>query len=154
MRWTHQQRSLTIHRRQIVWRCRREDKEPAPKADVTLSVGSKPSEGNVKMLPLVVALAVFLGSFANATAQVYPSHAITLVAAGPAGGPTDAVGRIIAERMRVSLGQPVLIENVAASGGIAVAVSVVRRPTAIQSNSVTGARTSSTARPCRCHMIC
>src|SRR5580658_7841046 len=82
--------------------------------------GSKPSEGNMKKLPLIVALVAFLGSFANANAQVYPSHVITIVAAGPAGGPTDAVGRIVAEHMRVSLGQPVVIENVAASGGIAV----------------------------------
>jgi tripartite-type tricarboxylate transporter receptor subunit TctC len=93
---------------------------PAPEDDATLSVGSKPSGENMKKLLLILALAAFLGSFANANAQVYPSHVITIVAAGPAGGPTDAVGRIIAERMRVSLGQPVLIENVAASGGIAV----------------------------------
>ena len=39
----------------------------------------------------------------------------------PAGGPVDVVGRLLAERMRESLGQPVLIENVAgASGSIAV----------------------------------
>jgi tripartite-type tricarboxylate transporter receptor subunit TctC len=100
--------------------CRRDDKEPAPKANVALSVGRKLSERNMKKLLLIVALAAFLGPVANATAQVYPSHVITIVAAGPAGGPTDAIGRIIAERMRVSLGQPVLIENVAASGGIAV----------------------------------
>ena len=74
----------------------------------------------MKKQPLVVALVAFLGLPANANAQVYPSHVITIVAAGPAGGPTDAVGRIVAEHMRVSLGQPVVIENVAASGGIAV----------------------------------
>jgi len=61
-----------------------------------------------------------LASVGSAAAQVFPTRAITVVAAGPAGGPTDAIGRIIADRMRVSLGQPVLIENVASSGGIAV----------------------------------
>jgi tripartite-type tricarboxylate transporter receptor subunit TctC len=55
----------------------------------------------------------------GANAQAYPSRAITIVAAGPAGGPTDAIGRIIGERMRVSLGQAVVIENVSASGGTA-----------------------------------
>jgi tripartite-type tricarboxylate transporter receptor subunit TctC len=61
---------------------------------------------------------VFAPSGANA--QAYPSRAVTFVAAGPAGGPTDAIGRIVSERMRASLGQPVVIENVSASGGTAV----------------------------------
>ena len=43
-----------------------------------------------------------------------------MVASGPAGGPTDAIGRVIAERMRVSLGQTVIMENLPSSGGIAV----------------------------------
>jgi tripartite-type tricarboxylate transporter receptor subunit TctC len=39
----------------------------------------------------------------------------------PAGGPTDVIGRLVAERMRLSLGQPVIIENVAgANGGVGV----------------------------------
>jgi tripartite-type tricarboxylate transporter receptor subunit TctC len=74
----------------------------------------------MKNLSPVVALAAFLASSANATAEVYPSRAITMVAAGPAGGPTDAIGRIVAERMRASLGQTVIIENAPSSGGIAV----------------------------------
>ncbi len=74
----------------------------------------------MKKVSLVVALVAFLGSLTSAAAQVYPSRAITIVAAGPAGGPTDAIGRIIAEHMRAFLGQPVLIENVVASGGLAV----------------------------------
>src|ERR1700693_2760499 len=52
-----------------------------------------------------------------ATAQEYPSRPITIVVPFPAGGPTDAVGRIVAERMRTSLGQSVIIENVAGAGG-------------------------------------
>ena len=86
----------------------------------------------MKKLTLIVSVVILSGSFAKAAPQAYPSHAITIVAAGPAGGPTDAVGRIIAERMRVSLGQPVLIENVAASGGIAVRESAMRGPTDTQ----------------------
>jgi tripartite-type tricarboxylate transporter receptor subunit TctC len=52
-----------------------------------------------------------------AAAQDYPSRPITIVVPFPAGGPTDAVGRIVAERMRASLGQSVIIENVAGAGG-------------------------------------
>ena len=52
-----------------------------------------------------------------ARAQTYPSRPITLVVPFPAGGSTDAVGRIVAERMRLSLGQAVVIENVGGAGG-------------------------------------
>ncbi len=52
-----------------------------------------------------------------ASAQDYPARPITIVVPFPAGGPTDAVGRIVAERMRTSLGQSVIIENVAGAGG-------------------------------------
>ncbi|HEY6862934.1 MAG TPA: tripartite tricarboxylate transporter substrate-binding protein [Burkholderiales bacterium] len=69
---------------------------------------------------VLLALAFVPGFTGGAHAQDYPSRAITFVAAGPAGGPTDAIGRIVGERMRASLGQPVLIENVSASGGAAV----------------------------------
>jgi tripartite-type tricarboxylate transporter receptor subunit TctC len=74
----------------------------------------------MKNLSSVVAVAAVLGLAGNATAEVYPSRTITMIAAGPAGGPTDAIGRIVAERMRASLGQTVIIENVASSGGMAV----------------------------------
>ena len=50
-------------------------------------------------------------------AQSYPTRPITMVVPFPAGGPTDTVGRIVAERMRVSLGQPIVIENVTGAGG-------------------------------------
>jgi tripartite-type tricarboxylate transporter receptor subunit TctC len=43
-----------------------------------------------------------------------------MVTSGPAGGPTDSIGRVIAERMRISLGQAVILENLPSSGGIAV----------------------------------
>jgi tripartite-type tricarboxylate transporter receptor subunit TctC len=52
-----------------------------------------------------------------AWAQTYPSRPITMIVPFPAGGPTDTVGRIVAERMRVSLGQPIIIENVTGAGG-------------------------------------
>ena len=45
-------------------------------------------------------------------AQTYPSRPITMVVAFGAGGPSDIIARILAEGMRGSLGQPVVIENV------------------------------------------
>jgi len=45
-----------------------------------------------------------------AKAQAYPTRPITIVVPFPAGGPTDALARILAERMRGLLGQSVIIE--------------------------------------------
>src|SRR5262249_53544014 len=52
-----------------------------------------------------------------ARAQSYPSRPITLVVPFAAGGPSDVIGRVFAERMRASLGQPVIIENVTGARG-------------------------------------
>jgi tripartite-type tricarboxylate transporter receptor subunit TctC len=52
-----------------------------------------------------------------ARAQTYPARPITMIVPASAGGPTDAIGRIMAERMRVLLGQTVIIENVSGAGG-------------------------------------
>jgi tripartite-type tricarboxylate transporter receptor subunit TctC len=59
------------------------------------------------------------------TAQVYPSRPITLIVPYSAGGPTDALARILIEHMRVSLGQSIVIENVTRSQTI---WSAVRSP--------------------------
>jgi len=52
-----------------------------------------------------------------AAAQTYPTRPVTLNVPFTAGGPTDAVARIIAERMRATLGQAVIVENVAGADG-------------------------------------
>jgi hypothetical protein len=52
-----------------------------------------------------------------ARAQAYPTRPITMVVPFPAGGPVDTLGRILAEQMRGSLGQPILIENVSRAAG-------------------------------------
>ena len=70
------------------------------------------------MSRLLVALSVaILAGIGGAQAQTYPSRPITLVVPFPPGGSTDAAARILAERMRASLGQPVVIENVGGAGG-------------------------------------
>ena len=53
----------------------------------------------------------------GAKAQAYPSRPITMVVAFGAGGPSDIIARILAEAMRGSLGQPVIIENIAGASG-------------------------------------
>jgi tripartite-type tricarboxylate transporter receptor subunit TctC len=63
---------------------------------------------------------------ANAQAQPFPSRQITLVVPFPPGGSTDVAARIMADRMRAPLGQPVIIENVGGAGG-SIAVGRVAR---------------------------
>src|SRR5581483_1452765 len=64
----------------------------------------------------IVAVAAILGYAVSAQAQPYPSRPITMIVPFPAGGPADTLGRILGERMRVSLGQTVIIENVTGAG--------------------------------------
>jgi tripartite-type tricarboxylate transporter receptor subunit TctC len=65
---------------------------------------------------VAVAIAFAVGHGASAHAQPYPSHPVTIIVPFPAGGPTDTLARILSERMRISLGQPVVIENVTGAG--------------------------------------
>ena len=53
----------------------------------------------------------------QASAQSYPVRPVTMVVPYSAGGPTDTIARIMAERMRTSLGQTVLVENTTGAGG-------------------------------------
>ena len=69
------------------------------------------------MRKLLFAVALATAFHAAAAAQSYPSRPVTLIAPFPAGGPLDTIARIISEPMRVALGQPVVIENVAGAGG-------------------------------------
>src|SRR5437868_4077209 len=70
--------------------------------------------------------ALMLG--AAAQAQPYPSRPVTIVVPFAAGGPTDALARALSERMRVSLGQSVIIENVTGAGGSIGVGWAVRAP--------------------------
>jgi tripartite-type tricarboxylate transporter receptor subunit TctC len=62
----------------------------------------------------------------NARADNYPSHPITLVVPFSAGGPTDAMARILADHMRTTLGQNLVIENVTGAAGSLGVGRVVR----------------------------
>jgi tripartite-type tricarboxylate transporter receptor subunit TctC len=79
------------------------------------------------MRKLIIAIALTaLTGIAGVQAQTYPSRQITIVVPFPPGGSTDVAGRIMAEKMRPLLGQPVIIENVGGAGG-SIAVGRVAR---------------------------
>src|ERR1700759_153338 len=77
---------------------------------------------------VLAALAALLTLGGIARAETFPSHPITMVVPFSAGGPTDAMARILAERMRVTLGQNILIENVTGAAGSLGVGRVVRSP--------------------------
>jgi tripartite-type tricarboxylate transporter receptor subunit TctC len=68
-------------------------------------------------LMIAVALAATLAGASSASAQSYPSRQITMIVPFPPGGSTDVTARLMAERMRPALGQPVIVENVGGAGG-------------------------------------
>jgi tripartite-type tricarboxylate transporter receptor subunit TctC len=76
--------------------------------------------------PVAVAIFAVVAALANANAQTYPSRPVTLVVPLAPGGSTDTIGRIIAEGMRPSLGQPVIVENTPGAGGATGVLRVVR----------------------------
>jgi tripartite-type tricarboxylate transporter receptor subunit TctC len=73
-------------------------------------------------------LAATLHGTGSATAQGYPSRPIVIVVPFSAGGPTDALMRVLGERMRASLEQPLLVENVTGAAGT-IGVAKVARAT-------------------------
>jgi tripartite-type tricarboxylate transporter receptor subunit TctC len=69
------------------------------------------------MRRIALAALISILIFAGARADNYPSHPITIIVPFAAGGPSDAMARILAERMKVTLGETLLIENVTGAGG-------------------------------------
>ena len=68
-------------------------------------------------LSLTVAIILGLLAAGGTAATSFPTRPITLIVPFPAGGPSDSVARIVSDRMRTSLGQPVIVENVSGAGG-------------------------------------
>jgi tripartite-type tricarboxylate transporter receptor subunit TctC len=71
----------------------------------------------IAVLRMLAVAAALIAPSASVLADDYPSRSIALVVPFSAGGPTDTLGRILAERMTRSLGQTVLVENVTGAGG-------------------------------------
>ncbi len=80
------------------------------------------------MKTLIAAFALALAAISGAQAQPFPSRPITLIVPFPPGGSTDTAARIMAERMRPILGQPIVIENVGGAGGSIGVGRVARAP--------------------------
>jgi tripartite-type tricarboxylate transporter receptor subunit TctC len=74
----------------------------------------------------LVALAVLAG--ANVSAQTFPTRPVSIVVPYPAGGATDVVARLIAQRLSVAWGQPVVVNNKPGAGTVLGAESVARAP--------------------------
>ena len=68
-------------------------------------------------LRIAAALAASVLAAAPAAAQTYPAKPITMIVPFAAGGPTDIIARIVGENMGRTLGQQIVIENVAGAGG-------------------------------------
>jgi tripartite-type tricarboxylate transporter receptor subunit TctC len=76
-------------------------------------------------------LAALIATFvltAPAAAENFPSHPITVVVPFAAGGPSDAMMRILGERMKLSLGEAILVENTTGAGGSIGVGRVVHSP--------------------------
>ena len=103
---------------------------------------------------LLAAASPFVSRLAQA--QAFPNRPITMVVPYPPGGPTDTIARLLAERMRGSLGQPVVIENMSGGGGT-IAVTRVARAAGRRLHAehrALGLACRSTARSTRCRSIC
>jgi tripartite-type tricarboxylate transporter receptor subunit TctC len=65
----------------------------------------------------LAALFAALTCITHAQAQTFPSRPVTMIVPFPAGGVTDIVARLVSDKMKDTLGQPVIVENVAGAGG-------------------------------------
>ena len=70
-----------------------------------------------KLLRLAAGAAALPALSRLARAQAYPTRPMTMVVPYSAGGPTDTIARIMAERMRASLGQIIIVENTTGAAG-------------------------------------
>jgi tripartite-type tricarboxylate transporter receptor subunit TctC len=80
----------------------------------------------MRQIALGVLFAVGLAAVAKA--EDYPSRPITMVIPFAAGGPTDVLGRVVADRMSQLLGQQVVVENVGGAGGMTGVQRVAQSP--------------------------
>ncbi len=80
----------------------------------------------MRKLAFGFACAIALACSAPALAQNYPARPITIVVGFPPGGPTDTVARIMADRMKTTLGESIVIENVTGASGTIAGAKVAR----------------------------
>src|SRR3954466_2410939 len=78
------------------------------------------------VLQLLLAAALLLAGVPAASAQGYPTRPVRVVVGFPAGGPTDIIARIVAQKLSDSLGQQFFVENIGGAGGNTAAGQVAR----------------------------
>jgi tripartite-type tricarboxylate transporter receptor subunit TctC len=83
---------------------------------------------NVRMLTIATATLLAVGLAAPAPAQDYPTQNIRLIISFGAGGGSDVIGRIVAQRLQERLGQPVVVENRPGAGGMIGNEAVANSP--------------------------
>ena len=72
----------------------------------------------MKIIAYAAALGLLLALTGFANAQIFPDRTLTMVIPFAAGGPTDVLGRVMAQRMGEILGQTVIVENIGGAGGM------------------------------------
>ncbi len=80
----------------------------------------------VAVLRVMLAAAWLLSGVVAASAQNYPTRPVRVVVGFPAGGPTDAIARIVAQKLTDNLGQQFFVENIGGAGGNTAAGQVAR----------------------------
>src|SRR6202000_2215205 len=78
---------------------------------------SMPRVHAVRQLAIAVLILVAAASPYAAAEESYPNRAITMIVPFAAGGPTDILGRVIAQSIGPMLGQQVVVEDVTGAGG-------------------------------------
>src|SRR4030081_143958 len=74
----------------------------------------------------ILAAVLLLAGVAPSLAEGYPSRPVRVVVGFPAGGPTDVIARVVAQKLSASLGQQFYVENVGGAGGNTAAGQVAR----------------------------
>src|SRR6266851_9823910 len=78
------------------------------------------------VLRILFAALLLLSGIATASAQNYPNRPVRIVVGFPAGGPTDAIARMVSQKLSDALGQQFFVENIGGAGGNTAAGQVAR----------------------------
>src|SRR5712672_211165 len=77
---------------------------------------------------LLLAAVLLVGGVSAASAEGYPNRPVRVVVGFPAGGPTDVIARMVAQKLSDALGQQFFVENIGGAGGNTAAGQVARAP--------------------------
>ena len=77
---------------------------------------------------LLAALLALMLPAASASAETYPTKAVRMVVGFAAGGPTDVIARVVAQKLSENLGQQFYVENIGGAGGNVANGIVARAP--------------------------